>query len=380
MKAQINNRIYGLDILRSAAIILVFMYHYMVFVSHQPTFGFLSNIGWVGVDLFFTLSGYLIGHQLFSPIARQREFSYKFFYYRRLLRTLPNYLFILGIYFFIPAFRERPELPPLWKFLTFTQNLGLKPGTAFSHAWSLCIEEQFYLMLPVLAFLIAYKKSVRVAWAVISGMIIAGIILRCSIWIYYPQHTGNDFELFYYTNIYYSSFCRFDELILGVSVALLRNFHQDIWLKVIAKGNLILLLGVIGSGITCYLFLQYQYSLMMAVLGYPCLAVCFAALTVAAISPGSYLHHLKIPGATTLAIWSYAIYLLHKPLSVIIYSELSRWGIKASGCLAVLVSAFVIVSAGGLLYICVEKPFLKLREKIDRQNREQVENQQKMVV
>jgi peptidoglycan/LPS O-acetylase OafA/YrhL len=44
--------------------------------------------------------------------------------------------------------RAGSELLPLWRFLTFTQNLGLRPGTAFSHAWSLCIEEQFYLLLP----------------------------------------------------------------------------------------------------------------------------------------------------------------------------------------------------------------------------------------
>jgi peptidoglycan/LPS O-acetylase OafA/YrhL len=61
-------------------------------------------------------------------------------------------------------------MPPLWQFLTFTQNIGLKPGTAFSHAWSLCVEEQFYFLLPALALLIAMlRKSLVWAWAAVLG-------------------------------------------------------------------------------------------------------------------------------------------------------------------------------------------------------------------
>jgi peptidoglycan/LPS O-acetylase OafA/YrhL len=59
---------------------------------------------------------------------------------------------VLAIYFLIPAAKEREALAPLWKYLTFTQNIGLDVSTkgAFSHAWSLCIEEQFYLFLPLI--------------------------------------------------------------------------------------------------------------------------------------------------------------------------------------------------------------------------------------
>ena len=63
----------GLDTLRALAIGLVFLYHYQVFVSHAPTFGWLGNVGWTGVDLFFVLSVYLIGQQVFSGIARGQQ-------------------------------------------------------------------------------------------------------------------------------------------------------------------------------------------------------------------------------------------------------------------------------------------------------------------
>lgn len=95
---------HGLDTLRAAAITLVFMYHYMVFVSHENTFGFLSEIGWVGVDLFFALSGYLIGNQIFSALANGEIISLKAFYARRFFRTLPNYYVVLALYFLLPFF------------------------------------------------------------------------------------------------------------------------------------------------------------------------------------------------------------------------------------------------------------------------------------
>ena len=72
-------RNHGLDTLRALAISLVFMYHYMVFVSGKPTFGWASEVGWVGVDLFFVLSGYLIGNQLFAGVARGEQLSLKAF-------------------------------------------------------------------------------------------------------------------------------------------------------------------------------------------------------------------------------------------------------------------------------------------------------------
>ena len=138
----------GLDTLRACAIALVFMYHYEVFVSRASTFGWLGEIGWVGVDLFFVLSGYLIANQLFAGMARGQALSLPRFYARRAFRTLPVFWLVLAFFVLFPAAMGGRPPPPWWRFLTFTQNIGLQPGTAFSHAWSLCVEEQFYLVLP----------------------------------------------------------------------------------------------------------------------------------------------------------------------------------------------------------------------------------------
>ncbi len=95
------SRVDGLNTLRALAILLVFTYHYMVFVSRTPTFGWASTVGWIGVDLFFVLSGYLIANQIFVGIAEGQTLSLKAFYLRRELRTLPNFYAVLGLYFFV---------------------------------------------------------------------------------------------------------------------------------------------------------------------------------------------------------------------------------------------------------------------------------------
>ena len=92
--------------------------------------------GWIGVDLFFVLSGYLIGGQLLAELARNERMNLGRFYARRALRIMPAYFVILAIYFLLPFWREYPDMAqPLWKFLFSVQNVALHGGTAFSHAW-----------------------------------------------------------------------------------------------------------------------------------------------------------------------------------------------------------------------------------------------------
>src|SRR5471030_921530 len=77
----------------------------------------------------------LDGNQIFSQIVQERNFSLKTFYAKRLLRTLPNYYFILAMYLIFPFVLGEKVTAPLWQFLTFTQNFGLRLGQTFSHSW-----------------------------------------------------------------------------------------------------------------------------------------------------------------------------------------------------------------------------------------------------
>lgn len=357
----------GLDTLRALAIALVFANHYTLFISGAPTLGWFGEIGWSGVDLFFTLSGYLIGNQILAAIRRsqqgQSRLSLVRFYARRLLRTLPNYYVVLALFACWPYFRMELVLPPLWQFLTFTQNLGLQPGTAFSHAWSLCVEEQFYFLLPAAALLIAAcRKSLLLAWLTVGAMLVGGMLVRSHLWLTYVASEPEGSRVFY-TLIYYSSLCRFDELVIGVALALLKNYHAVLWARLTAHGNWLLLAGTAALALVWTGFFNDHYGYSMTVYGYPALGFSYALLLLAALSPGAWLQRLPVPGAASLALWSYAIYLLHKTLCMLLRAPLEELGWHADHWATVLLMAAASVLAGWLLYQLVERPFMALRDR-----------------
>ena len=361
MKPQ-SSRNAGLDTLRACAIALVFMYHYAINVSQAPTFGVASEIGWTGVDLFFVLSGYLIGSQICAALARGRPFSLWQFYGRRALRTLPAFWVVLALYFMLPATMGGNTPPPLWRFLTFTQNLGLQPGTAFSHAWSLCIEEQFYLVLPVTALLLWLTRSIRLAWLTLAALIVCGILARSLLWLRYGADATN-----YFRFIYYATWCRFDELLPGVALAMLQHFHPRQWRRVLHHGNWLLGVGLVATALVMTLFLTAHetpaggFRYPMTAFGYPLLACSFALLTLAALSPHSLLYRLRLPGTRQLALWSYAIYLSHKAVLHALAKPLTAAGLDVTASSGASILTVASIAAGWLLYACVETPFMRLR-------------------
>jgi len=364
MTSSRSTRVHGLDTLRALAVTLVVLHHYTLFVSNDDgTFGWVGRIGWAGVDLFFALSGYLIGNQIFAALASKEGLSLKHFYARRLLRTLPNFWVVLAIYFLWPAFGENAPLLPLWRYLSFTQNIGLEPGTGFSHSWSLAIEEQFYLLLPALAMLgAALRLRISMAWIVIGGVVIGGMLLRA--WLWSAQVDAHKYGIyFYYKLIYYSSLCRLDELVAGVALALLRNRHPQAWAALTRHGRLWLLAGLAVTALAFWRFLDDRYGFAPTVFGYPLLGLGFGLLILAALSDNSGLRELRIPGAASLALWSYAIYLSHRGVSALGAQLLSTLGYGPQTTVAIVSLLALSVLAGWLLYRLVETPFMRLRER-----------------
>jgi len=341
---------------------LVFANHYMYFVSREATFGWFGEIGWAGVDLFFALSGYLIGNQVFAAV-RGPGLSLPNFYARRLLRTVPAYLAVLALYAFWPLWADDQPHAPWWKYLTFTLNFDLKPGTLFSHSWSLCVEEQFYLFLPPLVLAVAAvavkrrRAALVLAWSALALAVAAGMWLRDGRWqpsMNIDEHGSRS----YYTLIYYSTLSRFDELLAGVALAMVRNFHPALWQRLTAHGNRMLAAGVALTALAFWLWVKYRFSWTMSVFGYPLLGVAFAALLLAALSEGSLLQRTRIPGMGSIAVWSYSIYLTHKQLCILLGEHLAP---TEALSIAVMIGASVL--AGWLLYRVVEMPFMQLRER-----------------
>jgi peptidoglycan/LPS O-acetylase OafA/YrhL len=357
----------GLDLLRAAAIVAVML-------CHADSFDLLSDgdvagdYGWMGVDLFFALSGFLIAGQLLRPWTRGARPDYPRFFARRLFRTVPAYLVVVAIYFAFPALQDRPHIAPLWKFLTFTQNIGLTPGTALSHGWSLSVEEQFYLVFPVVIALLAPRATPRRVVAAIAAVVVLGIALRGWLWLHYvaappfdiaarPQHGGA-----YMTLIYYPTWTRLDGLLGGVCAALVSNFRPAWWSVLTARPNLCLAAGITGVGAAALMFGGEIGGFFAATLGFPLLALSMALLVIAGAGRTSLIGRWPVPGASALAAGAYSLYLSHKIVFRLVADASKAWP-PAAQALALPVALAGALALGAALYWLVERPFLKLRDR-----------------
>src|SRR5271170_3866362 len=279
-------------------------------------------MGWIGVDLFFTLSGFLIGSQLLKPFTRGEPLDLMAFYIRRAYRILPAYLAVLLLYFAIPAWREQPGLAPAWKFLTFTANLGMNypAELAFSHAWSLCIEEHFYLLLPCLVIWQMRKPAAWKTATLIASAVLFGVLIRSWELFHVVRASGltddQSWALFM-KRIYYPTYSRLDGLISGVTLASIRTFRPAWWAKVSHRGNFLLAAGLLLSATAIWSFrgdYPSPYEPAGVLLGFPLLSFGFGLLVAAAASSSGVLR-VRVPGAKTVATLAFSLYLTHKEVA-----------------------------------------------------------------
>src|SRR5665213_1111160 len=239
-------RFHGLDTLRAAAILVVMLYHLNMYGLLPEALNPVASVGWAGVDLFFVLSGFLIGSQLLKPYLNGTTPSLKEFYARRAYRILPVFLTVLLLYITVPLWREAPGPYAPWQYLTFTWNLLLlhyPEGRAFSHVWSLCVEEHFYLVLPLLLLLFMRKPAVWKTVLFVLAIVLGGIALRA--WLLYHAILKPDVphNLLMMRYIYYPTYSRLDGLAIGVSLAILRSFRPSWWSRIARHGDLLLVCG-----------------------------------------------------------------------------------------------------------------------------------------
>jgi peptidoglycan/LPS O-acetylase OafA/YrhL len=363
-----SDRLHGLDHLRALAIVLVMTHHYRL---GMPTWlEPVRNIGWTGVDLFFVLSGYLMGYQLLKEIKETNNISFKRFYLKRFFRIIPAYIVVLILYYSLKNYKEGTGMPPLLKFLTFTQNFGLDVlhGKSFSHAWSLCIEEQFYLLLPITILIIFLFKIQSNAIYLIVILIIIGFILRLYNWYQYIQpfiESGDDLkvQLGFLENIYYPSYNRMDGLLFGVSIAAILNFKPKFMNYISRYGNFVLLIGI-GIFILAYNVCNHFLSFNTAIYGYTLVSFAYGLIVMAALCPSCILYKLKSKTTFVIATLSYVVYLSHKQLFHLIKLGIDNIGIDSQSTWLFWI-CLIIAGLGGLvLHLVIEKPFLQLRDKI----------------
>jgi peptidoglycan/LPS O-acetylase OafA/YrhL len=334
---------------------------YQAGIMGFPLPGRVHRFGWIGVDLFFVLSGYLIGGQLLSQLARHRRIHFGRFFARRALRILPAYLVILAIYLVLPAWREYPEMFPAWKFFLSVQNIGLRGGTAFSHAWSLAIEDQFYLVLPLV--LLCLVRSRRAALIVPTVLILGGLALRAFLAFQNAGDGGVSFRGFQ-TWIYYATWTRLDPLVLGVALAAIEQFRPRWWQRLVNVAPW-LWLPALGLIVAAFWIEQPEViSVSTCIWQFPLIALGMAALLVCAVSPRFPLGRYKIPGAAFIASIAYSAYLVQKLVIHFVAQFCESHQIALDSAAAIIGVELCVFTAGTLLFFAVERPFLLLRRRV----------------
>lgn len=305
---MINNRISEIDGLRGIAILLVISFHYVnnQLTEVSTTVGrFLYKItsfGWTGVDLFFVISGFLIGGILLR--SNKSRSSLQSFFIRRFLRIIPNYYLILivfGIIFNVKSlegsiFLTSNQSIPFWSYFLMVHNFYMAAlenmgNPALSVTWSIGIEEQFYLILPFLLILVPERFIPKMLFFFI---LLANIMrLNYSSWI--PPYVLLP--------------CRADSIALGVLLAFIHHKHTlHRWLERYEK-HLKVLLGF-SLLLMAFLFLSFQD---LGVTKHTLIAVVFTIVFAFAMGKetGIVKKILSFPLLTYIGKISYSLYLTH---------------------------------------------------------------------
>lgn len=326
----------NLDLLRAAAIAVVVVFHISQYTSIPGSWQSFFALGTFGVDLFFVLSGWLIGGIFFREYQQLGRVSLSRFWGRRWLRTMPPYYVALLISW-LAVFVSRHQAFD-FRFLVFGQNYSSIPAF-FMVSWSLCIEEHFYLVLPLALY--AGLKTDSVV-AICLSVILASVLARVS------NHVGS-FPAFGYSLT--ATHFRLDGLSLGVLCA---HMHLGACARWQRFASFMKPAGVVcgTTGVALYFLdgpLMYNFGILFISIGFAgllCYAVDAAAWRVSSTRIVSL-----IAGA------SYSIYLTHA-LAI----HFTRQFVAEEGFFFVIGAVVSTLIAGSIFFVGVEGSSKKVRD------------------
>jgi len=301
---------------------------------------------------------------LLAPLARDRRINLGRFFARRALRIMPAYFAVLAIYFLLPPWREYSEMSqPLWKFLLSVQNIALHGGTAFSHAWSLAVEDQFYLALPFL-LLFLYRRP-RPAIIIPCLIVIGGIGLRGFLAAQNPSVDGGSVSFSgFQAWIYYPTWTRLDPLLFGVVLGAIEQFRPRWWQRLVNWAPWLWLPGLGLIAYALYLGETKNLTLVACVWQFPLIAIGMATLLVCAVSPRLPLCRVAIPGAAFIASIAYSAYLIQKLVIHAVEQFCTNHNIDLTSAPTLVGVELCVYATATLLFLLVERPFLQLRKRL----------------
>lgn len=353
-----SRRIPQLDGLRGVAIAMVLACHYTLYAGAfgAPAFVHLLwplfRVGWVGVDLFFVLSGFLIGGILLD--ARGSANYFRVFYLRRCCRICPVYFaFLLLAWGVLPILRA-PVLPPLPVCVLFVQNFwlaahGSSQVGVLGPTWSLAVEEQFYLLLPALIYFVAPRRLPRLLlWG-----IAAGPIFRAAVFTLRP---GAGMAVFVLLP------CRIDSLLTGVAAAYVLRVpgiferiqanRKRLWTALEALSVISLVWLVLGS----------RENPLTGIAIYSALSLVFVCLLLLSLVDGVLKSALYARWLRWLGRVSYSIYISHLLVFLTVVRALPFS--LHRGLMAAVVALALTLALAAVSWKFFERPILKFGHRV----------------
>ena len=352
-----------LDILRFVAVLLVIGRHFQLpskdcAVWLQPVFYAWIRGGWVGVDLFFVLSGFLISGLLFNDYKKNRSLSLGRFYIRRGFKIYPAFYFFIITTCFISLFYFYLKITKkgLLGESIFIQNYL---GGIWPHTWSLAIEEHFYFLLPiVLLFLVKRNRSSSDPFRPILNITLFVVII-CLLLRILTAHF-RDYEQL---SSQAATHLRIDSLIFGVAVSYFYNFHRASFEKFASQYRYILLGAALLLLSPAFIF-QLETTPFIYTIGLTLFFLGGASLLCAIVSANIPVNILtRFLGY--VGSHSYSIYLWHIP-TIFWFSPLIQRRIffgKLSYTFASILSVLLSFGFGIFFARIIEFPVLKMRDK-----------------
>lgn len=371
----LSNRYPALHGLRVIAILSVLQVHVTIVLSHghlfdQPKFAIRSTGIWFGMDLFFVLSGFLIGSMLLSEDSHDWK-GIRRFYARRAFRIIPLYYLILTIAWRVGHRNIGPEIA-IKEYLYLTNYHSSVFHAIVPWGWSLCVEEHFYLAVPLLVAVLQKLKSHRARLGVLGALWLSALLVRYAVF-YATNITWTPGEMF--LRMYVPTHTRYDTLIAGVAIAYVVHHFSEQLTRIFARTSA--RWGAYSVAALCLVYLLLPADSH----GFTHYSI-WAWGTVTSIMYSAFVVPLLLGPATPLqrflgarpwvyiATLGYAVYLVHIPVmeKFVKYAAvgfvLSHHNPFVVWAICLLLLCLLSWTLAYLLHLFVEKPMLWLRDRL----------------
>ena len=379
----------ALDGIRAMAALLLVAFHSYVCVAHaagEPAINtqvghiqWLFDRSWIGVDIFFALSGFLIGRILFLQLLLEGRIRFKWFYVRRAFRIFPAYYTVLTLS--LLAFAHVQMFQFIYRGATWIELLQRSPanylylsnylhgGTvpnALALSWSLCIEEHFYLLIPGMLALVFKTLGGRIRLGVLMALLTVPMFAR---YLAYAR----DSSICVLNDLYWHSHTHADGLLLGVAVAYCFVFERERMARAVVRLGSVTWLVALACFMSVFWWGGvFAHGFFPVVLQFLVLAIGSTLLVINGLFLDNVITRFCAhPAWCPVARVSYGLYLVHM---FAILALLEVWPSSAatllnSGAqlaLFAICAAGLAVAASTLLFLTVERPMLERGVRLSR--------------